>query len=150
MRIRKSKKDLMQYFLHWSSLPLSSDESKFMICSDSLSCLLAIVSYKTQNPFILTMVEIYKSLLVVGKHVIFTWIPSHIGIHGYTVVVQEAKDVLDKPISNSSIPYSDLKPFIMKYILKCWQDSWDQQIHSKLHEIHSLVDKTSCSCVWLK
>ena len=31
---------------------VSSDESKFMICSDSLSCLLAIESCKTQNPFI--------------------------------------------------------------------------------------------------
>ena len=30
----------------------------------------------------------------------------------------------------------------MKYILKCWQDSWNQQIHSKLHEI---VGKTTCS-----
>jgi len=35
--------------------------------------------------------KIYKSL-VIGKHVIFTWIPSHIGIHGNTVVDQEAKD----------------------------------------------------------
>jgi hypothetical protein len=60
-----------------------------MICSDSLSCLLAIESCKTQNPFILKTVEIYKSLLVIGKHVIFTWIPSHIGIHGNTVVDQE-------------------------------------------------------------
>ena len=34
----------------------------------------------------------------------------------------------------------------MIYILKRWQDSWDQQIHNKLHEIHSLVDKTPCSC----
>ena len=31
---------------------VSSDKSKFMICSDSLSCLLAIESCKTQNPFI--------------------------------------------------------------------------------------------------
>jgi hypothetical protein len=31
----------------------SSDKSKFMICSDSLSCLLVIESCKTQNPFII-------------------------------------------------------------------------------------------------
>jgi len=36
---------------------------------------------------------------------------------------------------------SDFKSFIMKYILK----RWDQQIHNKLHEIHSLVGKTPCS-----
>ena len=43
---------------------------------------------------------------------------SHIGIHGNTVVDQEAKHVLDAPKSNCSIPYSDIKPFILKYILK--------------------------------
>ena len=45
-----------------------------------------------------------------------TWILSHIGIHGKTVVDKEAKDALDNPISNCSIPYTDLKPCIMKYI----------------------------------
>jgi len=52
---------------------------------------------------------------------------------------------LDKYISSCSIPHTDFKPFIVKYILKCWQDSWDQQIHSKSHEIRSLVGKTPCS-----
>ena len=46
---------------------------------------LAIESCKTQNPFILEIVEIYKSL---GKDIIFTWIPSNIGIHENTVVDQ--------------------------------------------------------------
>jgi hypothetical protein len=33
----------------------------------------------------------------------------------------------------------------VKYILKRWQDSWDQQIHNKLNEMHSLAGKTPCS-----
>ena len=33
----------------------------------------------------------------------------------------------------------------MKYIVKRWQDSRDQQIHSKLHDIHSLVGRTPFS-----
>jgi hypothetical protein len=33
----------------------------------------------------------------------------------------------------------------MKYILIRWQVSWDQQIHNKLHEIHSLAGKIPCS-----
>jgi hypothetical protein len=41
----------------------SSEKSKFMICSNSLSCLLAIENCKTQNPIILKIVEIYKSLV---------------------------------------------------------------------------------------
>jgi ribonuclease HI len=40
-------------------------------------------------------IEIYKSLVAIDKHVIFTWIPSHIGIHGNTVVDHEAKNALD-------------------------------------------------------
>jgi hypothetical protein len=43
------------------------------------------------------------------------------------------------------LPILTVKPFIVKYILKRWQDNWDQQIHNKLHEMHSLVGKTHCS-----
>ena len=116
-----------------------------MICSDSLSCLLAIKSCKTQNTFILKIVEIFKSLVAIGKHVIFTWIPSHIYIHGNIVVDREAKYAFGNPVSNCSIPYTDFKPFIMTYILKRWKDCWDQHIHNKLHEIHYIVGNTSCS-----
>jgi len=92
-----------------------------MICSDSLSCLLAIENCKTQNPLILKKnVEIYKSLVASGKHAIFT-------------------------VSNCFIRYIDFKPFIMKHIFRRWQDSWDQQIYNKLHEIHFLGGRTPCS-----
>ena len=60
------------------------------------------------------------------------------------VVDQEVKNALDDPVSNCSMPYTDFKPLIMKYILKRWQGSWDQQIYNKLYEIHSLVVKTPC------
>jgi hypothetical protein len=47
----------------------SSGESKFTICSDSLSCVLAIESCKSQNPFILeiqtNVVEIYQNLVAI-------------------------------------------------------------------------------------
>ena len=73
-----------------------------MICSDSLSCLLTIESCKTQHPLILNIVEIDKSSVAISKHVIFTWIPSHIqnvDIHGNTDVDLKAKDALYNPIS---------------------------------------------------
>jgi hypothetical protein len=85
----------------------SSDKSKFMICSDSLSCLLAIESCKTQNPFISKIVHIYKSIIVIGKHVIFTWIPGHIhGSMGTKLLTGKLiKDALNDSISNCSKPY---------------------------------------------
>jgi hypothetical protein len=36
-----------------------------------------------------------KSPVVIGKHVIVTWMLSHIGIHGNTDVDQEAKNTLN-------------------------------------------------------
>jgi len=48
------------------------------------------------------------------------------------------------PIKESWIPQTrdtEFKPFIMKYILKRWQDSCDRQIAIQLHEIHHLVCK---------
>ena len=80
-----------------------------------------------------------KTLAAVGKHVLFTRISSHIVMHGNAVVDEEAKGALNNPMSNCCSPYAGFKPLIMKYILKCWKDSWDQQIDNKLHEIHSLV-----------
>jgi hypothetical protein len=49
---------------------------KFVASSDSLSCLLAIERCKTLSPFSLKIVEIYKSLVAIGKMSFFTWIPS--------------------------------------------------------------------------
>jgi hypothetical protein len=43
-----------------------------------------------------------------------------------TVIDQEAKNALDDPVSNCSIPYTDFKPFIMKYILKHWHLKQDK------------------------
>jgi hypothetical protein len=52
------------------------------------------------------VVEISKSPVAVDKHVIYTWIPSHICIHGSIVVDQESIASLINIISNSSIPYT--------------------------------------------
>jgi hypothetical protein len=99
----------------------SSEKSKFMICSDSLSCLFAIESCKTQNTFILKNVEIYKSLVAIGKHVIFTWIPSYIGIHGNTVVDREAKNALNDPLSNCSIS-------IYCRVFRCYRSNFSKML----------------------
>ena len=39
----------------------------------------------------------------------------------------------------SSIQYTYVRPLIIKYILKRWQDIWDQQMHNLLHGLHSIV-----------
>ena len=131
---------LMQYVLLWSSIPLLIRVNSWSIQIIFLACWQ--LSCKT---FILKIVDIYKSLVAIGKHVILKWILSHMGIHWNTFIDQEANNALDDPVSNCSIPYADFKTFIMKYSWRRWQDSWDLHFHSKLHEIHSLFGKTPCS-----
>jgi hypothetical protein len=79
-----------------------------------LPTLLAIESCKTQNPFILKIVEIYKSLVAIGKHAIFTWIPSHLGIHGNIGPKTAADATLSPPFEPSvyNVEYSDVTDLI--------------------------------------
>ena len=83
------------------------------------------------------MLVIYKCHVATGKMVIDVLIPSHNGIHGNTVVDQETKEALDDLISNCSKTITDVSPFILKWILKSRQNSWNQQISTRLDEIHS-------------
>jgi hypothetical protein len=55
--------------------------------------------------------------------------------------IPRTSDAYDNPLTSCSIPYTDLRAIIMNWILKRWQDSWDQEIISKLLVIHSFVDK---------
>ena len=43
------------------------------------------------------------------------------------------------PITNCSIPFTDFKPLILKYISTLRQSDWHKQTHNKLHEIKPLV-----------
>ena len=55
-------------------------------------------------------------------------------------------DALDNSISNCSIPHTNVKPLIMKNILKRWQYLWDQEINRKLMgKKHSLLGEIFCS-----
>ena len=62
-----------------------------------------------------------------NNNIILIWIPSHIGIQGNERADRAAKKALQTCISNTKIPYTDLKPLINKFILEKWQKSWVDQ-----------------------
>ena len=78
-----------------------------------------------------------------NNSIILTWIPSHIGIQGNERAVRAAKKALQTHISNTKIPYTYLKPLINKFILKKWQEAWDDQIQNKLHHIQDTKSEWS-------
>lgn len=113
----------------------SSDKSKFIICSDSLSCLQAIQNTKIKNPTILKILYVMRNLKILLKEILFLWVPSHVGILGNTAVDLEAKNALGDPLSNCDIPYTDFKSNIREYVFNILKNEWSKKDGNKLHEI---------------
>ena len=65
----------------------------------------------------------------------FIAIPGHIGVRGNERAYLAAKSALDLSPEAISIPYTDLKPIISKFLHKKWQQRWDMNINNKLFQI---------------
>ena len=57
-----------------------SQESKFMIFSDSLSALQALGKLKTDHPVLIQLQELLHNVNADQKEIIFMWVPGHVGI----------------------------------------------------------------------
>ena len=112
--------------------------NKFIIFSDSLSVLKAMNHTSSKNPQIQKLLEKCHELLA-NKEIVLCWIPSHIGIQGNEMVDKHAKTSLSLEPTSFKIPFSNLKPFINKYILDQWQTSWNNSIGNKLLEIKPTI-----------
>ena len=108
--------------------------SKFIIYSDSKSVLQALQRKDSSTPLITRLLDKMNTLSK-NNSIILTWIPSHISIQGNERIDRAAKNGLQTRISDTKIPYTDLKPLINKFIIKKWQKSWDDQTQNKLHHI---------------
>jgi ribonuclease HI len=117
-----------------------SFNSKFIICSDSLSVLQAVKEQNIKNPLIAELLEHLHLLHEKGKSVKLCWIPSHCGITGNEKADKKAKESLQKDTLPISIPYTDLYPQIKLFLFRRWQRHWDEQINNKLHFISPMID----------
>ena len=110
--------------------------SKFIIYTDSKSVLLALHNRDTSSPLITKLLNKLNTLSK-NNNIIFTWIPSHIGLQRNEKADKAAKKALQIDMCKSKIP--DLKPTIKKFISDKWQKSWDNQTQNKLHEIQESI-----------
>ena len=120
-----------------------TNQKKFMVFTDSMSCLQAILNRKLENPFILEIVEKCHALVTMKKEITFCWIPSHVGIVGNEKADKAAKMALQLDVSgNVKLPYTDLKQSITKHFTKIWQEKWSQTPLNKLRSIKPLLGLT--------
>ena len=116
-----------------------SEDDYFIIFSDSLSVLLSLHNMKVDNPLILKLLEKLHHLSCAHKTIYLCWIPSHIGIRGNEAVDMAAKESLNLDITNSQVPYTDLKCHINHFISNKWQERWSSCPDNKLFKIKPIL-----------
>ena len=81
-----------------------SSNDRFLLVTDSMSCLQSIENHKLNHPLVLEIVVRVRRLLSDGKQLVFMWLPSHVGIAGNSAVDAAAKAVLNLPESTIVVP----------------------------------------------
>ena len=126
-----------------------SQESKFIIFSDSLSILQALEKLQSDHSLLIQIQDMLHKIEVDQKELVFVWVSGHVGIRGNEAADRAAKDALEKEPIDDLMPFSDLKPFTAKYIQQVWQKEWNETIivSNKLHDIiPKLSDKLLTFC----
>ena len=94
----------------------NASASKFIIFTDSLSCLQALLYIKLEHPLIEMVIRKCASLNIANKDIIYCWVPRYVGIRGNENADLAAKSALDLPRAKVGVPYSDFKYLIGQYI----------------------------------
>ena len=118
-----------------------SNRKRFLIFTDSMSCLQALDHLKIDHPIIEEIISKLMSLKASGFDIHLCWLPGHVGILGNERADRAAKAARRTDMQPCLIPPSDFKPVIRKHITAIWQSTWDESPLNKLHEIAPIVNE---------
>ena len=118
-----------------------SNRKRFLIFTDSMSCLQALDHLKFDHPIIEEIISKLMSLKASGFDIHLCWLPGHVGILGNERADRAAKAARRTDMQPCLIPPSDIKPIIRKHITAMWQATWDESPLNKLHEIAPIVNE---------
>ena len=122
-----------------------SSASKYIVFTDSLSCLQALHHMKLEHPLIGMVIRKCVFLNIAKKYIVFCWVPSHTGIRGNEKADSAAKTALDLPRTKVGVPYTDFKYLIGQYIFSTWQDDWNGAVMNKLHSVKPVLGEWQSS-----
>ena len=115
---------------------------KFIIFSDSKSCLQDLQNLNLDHPVIGKILKEFAKSKELGYDIRFCWLPSHVGIEGNERADRSAKHGLSFDTQQKSrLPPSDFKPVVKKYIDQLWQKDWVEKPGRKLFEFCKTVNE---------
>ena len=120
-----------------------TNNTRYLIFSDSLSCLQAFLQASPKNPWVVRVLEKYNQLKSRGKDIVFCWIPSHIGIKGNEEADEAAKEALSLNEASKTIVASDLGNKINDLLQEEWQREWESEpnLNNKLKRVLPKLNK---------
>ncbi|GFW36338.1 probable RNA-directed DNA polymerase from transposon BS [Trichonephila clavipes] len=114
---------------------LVSNHRHFCMYTDSISALESLhFLTERRHPTVIEILILLRKLERKGFDIIFSWVPGHVGILGNEQADTAARSMSDH--MQRPVCCQDLKTFTQNHIHRVWQETWDQQILNKLHNIH--------------
>jgi len=111
---------------------------RFFICTSGPS--------EPDHPLLVQILDLHATLIKDGKDIIFVWIPDHFDLVGNSTADRAASEARGGCILDESMPFSDFKPFISKYLQGKWQTQWDALPSSKLRDVVPLLSEAVPRC----
>ena len=89
----------------------NASASKFIILTDSRSCLQALLYMKLEHPLIGMVIQKCVFLNIANKDIIFCWVPSHLesGVTKRQIQLPSLPCKLYLPRAKVGVPYTDFK-----------------------------------------
>ena len=94
----------------------NASASQFLIFTDSLSCLQALLYMKLVHPSIGMLIRTCVFLNIAKKDFVFCWVPSLTRSKCNKKADSAARSALDLPRAKVGVPYADFKQSISQYI----------------------------------
>ncbi|GBL90934.1 hypothetical protein AVEN_28029-1 [Araneus ventricosus] len=103
-------------------------------CGDELDLLQTdLLGVSTCNPLIKEVKDFYRHLLSKGARILFSWVPSHVGITGNELAEKSAKSATE--FLTQLIVYADVRYAVNQWCHCQWQEKWNMETNNKLHVI---------------
>jgi ribonuclease HI len=116
--------------------------SNYVIFSDSLSAIQALINPKNQRQDIVNQINKLNSDLVNKGNIIkFEWVPAHVGIPGNEMADKFAKEALRGDIElKTKLGVSELMSLAGARAREGWQRDWDGKVRAWHHAVKPRVD----------